>query len=510
MLCNDELEEMGAFDAPNEEQKPPRTNESQYIEALKTYDFLGLITNTMGEPDIHSADYVGWSGVCAWCGHNDDLRFYTNTNTAFCAHKQETITAIEWLVWNEGYYEEDAKDEVYKNNRNKAPATIPASISEEGLLPPIVRAIATREKLPPRAPVLIEGILRRGHKLLLSNASKSGKTWMLIGLAEHIACGAKWLGHQCTQGRVLYIDGELASASVQHRIADVCEGFCLPVQAIEANLDVLSLRGCSGITTKVLSNELSRKCSLGYYAAIVIDPIYKFFDGDENRAQDVKQFWAYIDALSKSTGAASICSHHFSKGAQGFKAAQDRASGSGVFARDPDALLTVTELEIDSEHREALYYQYGANTKGYEMSFVLREFPPQPKQNIIFDAPIHRLDDANALEGCTPLYNPAAAAKKERDEKEKAQTLKALDAACLKLYQANDNKPFKRKDLETELGRAINTVKSYLNRSECWFGGSDERPVMVYPKNETCPGKPEDYTPQGNEKEGSPQLELPS
>ena len=39
-----------------------------------------------------------------------------------------------------------------------------------------------------------------------------------------------------------------------------------------------------------------------------------------------------------------IYCHHHSKGAQGGKRSMDRASGSGVFARDPDAMLDMTEL----------------------------------------------------------------------------------------------------------------------------------------------------------------------
>ena len=41
--------------------------------------------------------------------------------------------------------------------------------------------------------------------------------------------------------------------------------------------------------------------------------------------------------------------HHHSKGGQGMKKAMDRASGSGVFARDPDAQLDIIELEMTEE-----------------------------------------------------------------------------------------------------------------------------------------------------------------
>ena len=51
--------------------------------------------------------------------------------------------------------------------------------------------------------------------------------------------------------------------------------------------------------------------------------------------------------MAETTGAALAISHHFSKGNQSAKEAIDRFSGSGVFARFPDALLTMTRHEED-------------------------------------------------------------------------------------------------------------------------------------------------------------------
>ena len=44
-----------------------------------------------------------------------------------------------------------------------------------------------------------------------------------------------------------------------------------------------------------------------------------------------------------------IYCHHHSKGSQGNKRSMDRASGSGVFARDPDALLDLIELDLSDD-----------------------------------------------------------------------------------------------------------------------------------------------------------------
>lgn len=67
--------------------------------------------------------------------------------------------------------------------------------------------------------------------------------------------------------------------------------------------------------------------------------------GDENSADQMAKFCNQFDLVCRELGCAVIYCHHHSKGAQGGKRSMDRASGSGVFARDPDAMLDMTELE---------------------------------------------------------------------------------------------------------------------------------------------------------------------
>nr|WP_275895736.1 ArpU family phage packaging/lysis transcriptional regulator [Streptococcus intermedius] len=53
--------------------------------------------------------------------------------------------------------------------------------------------------------------------------------------------------------------------------------------------------------------------------------------------------------VAAELGSSVIYCHHHSKGSQGGKKSMDRASGSGVFARDPDALIDLVELDVTEE-----------------------------------------------------------------------------------------------------------------------------------------------------------------
>ena len=210
-------------------------------------------------------------------------------------------------------------------------------------LPDTESLAASWQNLPALAPPLIDGVLRQGHKMLLAGPSKAGKSFALIELCISIAEGARWLGRfDCARGKVLYVNLELDRASCLHRFADVYKALSLAPDHVD-RIDLWNLRGAS-LPMDKLTPKLIRRAKSRGYLAVVIDPIYKVLTGDENAADQMARFCNQFDLVCRALGCAVIYCHHHSKGAQGGKRSMDRASGSGVFARDPDALLDMTEL----------------------------------------------------------------------------------------------------------------------------------------------------------------------
>lgn len=314
--------------------------------------------------------------------------------------------------------------------------------------------------LPDYAEELIEGILRQGHKMLLVGPSKSGKSFSLIELCIAIAEGTKWMGRQCKQGDVLYVNFELDRASCLHRFKDVYQ--TLGLTPNNANrIFIWNLRGKTPALDQLVP-KLIRRAEKKKYIAVVVDPIYKVITGDENSASEMAKFCNQFDKIADALGASVIYAHHHSKGAQGGKKSMDRASGSGVFARDPDALLDMIELDMNKEVKEhfinearveamhtvldkyvpkwkTYIYQtkktddhdfeamndYCAEMLGFEqmnelqyltelkvdaakhitalqISGTLREFATFDPINCFFKYPVHFLDSGNLLKGCRP------------------------------------------------------------------------------------------------------------
>lgn len=309
------------------------------------------------------------------------------------------------------------------------------------------------DNLPELAPPLIENILRQGHKMLLAGPAKAGKSFALIELCIAIAEGKKWYEWKCAQGKILYVNLELDRASCLHRFKDVYEALNLKPEHL-SNIDIWNLRGKS-VPMDKLAPKLIRRASKKNYIAVIIDPIYKVITGDENSADQMANFCNQFDKVCTELGCAVIYCHHHSKGFQGGKRSMDRASGSGVFARDPDALLDLIELDISEElmkqeenkavctacltflqHTEPDYendisqddecsekamlnyckdkfsqdlyiklindYVYPARKKvnqrtAWRIEGTLREFPKFKPVNLWFDYPIHHTDNIGVL-----------------------------------------------------------------------------------------------------------------
>lgn len=324
------------------------------------------------------------------------------------------------------------------------------------------------DDMPELAPPLIDGVLRQGHKMLLAGPSKAGKSFALIELCVAIAEGRPWMGWPCAQGRVLYVNLELDSASCLHRFRDVYAATGTPPDHL-GNVEIWNLRGRS-VPMDRLAPSLIRRALKTRPIAVVIDPIYKVITGDENSASEMAQFCNQFDKVAQQVGCAVIYCHHHSKGYQGAKRSMDRASGSGVFARDPDALLDMTELEVTDDCRrehdlrsswfavqkvldesapwwrdtvppdtqgvaarfmdwarynmpylmdrlDAAYRAAGDAARtatAWRIEGTLREFPGFPPRDLWFEYPVHRLDDTGALADLRPEGEPPTPAERRR------------------------------------------------------------------------------------------------
>ena len=379
------------------------------------------------------------------------------------------------------------------------------------------------DNLPPLALELIRGVLREGHKMLIVGPSKAGKSFDLIELSIAIAEGRQWHGWDCSKGRVLYVNLELDRASCLHRFRDVYNALGWP-PTNKKNITIWNLRGRSETMDK-LAPKLIRRAKDRHYKAVIIDPIYKVITGDENSADQMARFCNQFDKICTELGTATIYCHHHSKGAQGGKKSMDRASGSGVFARDPDALLDMIELpltddiisqeinktvcrtciqyltahcpdlpwedelseddrlmggrmldycsnRLDKWQNWALKKQLDEATEkakqvsAWRIEGTLREFPKFPPINTWFRYPVHVADESGALgdidpEMEKPVWERAQERRKEKAAKKKEETRNKFEVAFTNLELSGE--PVSVAAIAEAIDTKVETVKG-------WFG----------------------------------------
>lgn len=258
-------------------------------------------------------------------------------------------------------------------------------------------------RTPPQPPEqLIEGVLYCGHKMLISGSSKAGKSFLLMELAVALSEGTEWLGFMCKKTKVMYVNLEIDPVTCVLRFRDIYRGLKMTPK-YSNDIVIWNLRG-HAVPLDKLVPKLLRKIMNQQFGVVIIDPIYKVITGDENNASEMGQFCNQFDKICQQSGCATIYCHHHSKGVQGFKKAMDRASGSGVFARDPDAQLDIIQLETSEE------FMYGnadnINSTAWRLEGSLREFPNFKPRNFWFEFPIHRLDTSGQLSGLRSEGDP--------------------------------------------------------------------------------------------------------
>lgn len=388
---------------------------------------LDLIRQDTGETGNGSRDYVAFK-TCPICGHRDCFRYYPKTNTWACfggsntkrtgggyleylqdARDVDATESMKSLRDATGHpYEERAgkteKDAAKDSNDNEGKA------KSKYLLP---RIDAIRSTDPPkRSPVLIDGLLRRGHIAVLVARAKSCKSWAGIALCVSVSCDMPWLGYEVSQGRCLYIDPELDAKSLNNRFHVVAESMGADLAQVDANVSRWSLRGWLTPSGKAPTiADVSHDLGLygERYDLVIVDSCSALLAGDENASGDVRSFFNCCLRVAEITGASVLCIHHESKAKSGDRDASERGRGSSVWNDAPDLLLSLVET-FPPDGMPGDYLNKGERAFLLEPASV-REFPPSPSKRLIWSYPTFRVDHDGITEGWKPSSSQQGAGR---------------------------------------------------------------------------------------------------
>ena len=207
-------------------------------------------------------------------------------------------------------------------------------------------------------PQIVRGVLYRGCKLILMAGSKSFKTWALMDFAYCVGNGLLWWGTHTEKSPVVYLNFELLDYDFRWRMEQIQKAYG------KGDIDAVTHIGLRAKTLQPRHWEwIHEEITEANAGLLVCDPTYKMLrpGSDENSASDIAQVTAIFDRVTEATGAATAYTQHFPKGNQAHRESIDRGAGSGVWARDADAIITMTN------HSEG---------EGYlSVEYTLRSFP---------------------------------------------------------------------------------------------------------------------------------------
>ena len=227
--------------------------------------------------------------------------------------------------------------------------------------PEIVNAAQWCESAPESGDPLLQDTCDLGDKIALIGPSKTRKTYFTLQLALSVATGRDFLSWKIPKPRkVLFLQFEIKAAHFHNRVYRVANAMGINADMLRGNLRVLNLRGADFCVSRIAPIAKRERAEF-----IIIDPLYKLINGDENSAHDMKPILATFDRVMRETGAALLYVHHDAKGSAGDRNIRDRGAGSGVIARDYDACFTLTA------HRD--------DENAVVVSALLRNYAPQPE-----------------------------------------------------------------------------------------------------------------------------------
>lgn len=215
-------------------------------------------------------------------------------------------------------------------------------------------------------PMIVPNMLPIGLSVL-AGAPKRGKSWLSLALALAVAGGKTFLGQQCRQGDVLYLDLESRKYRVQDRLAKLITGPAPPRLYIAHDAAPLG---------DELYMQLDGWCNaVEAPTLIIIDTLGRVRAGgkksSENAYESDTRMYGGLQKWATGHRLAVLVVHHLRKvkdsddwfdkinGSNGLVGAADTVLGLGGARGEPVSRFMVSGRDIDGDYELAIRFDGG-------------------------------------------------------------------------------------------------------------------------------------------------------
>jgi hypothetical protein len=171
-----------------------------------------------------------------------------------------------------------------------------------------------------KMPFYVKDWLPKQGRMELYGKPKVGKSILCMQLARCLSEGEPFLGQPTTSCRVLYVQSELGVEVLQTRMQGTGKDYDNVFVGTTFSLKLDSKIGQELLGKAIEATESN---------VVILDPLYKMMEGDENEAGDIRKITDYLDSLIddyKELGLSFGMIHHagkdLAKGGRGSNALQ--------------------------------------------------------------------------------------------------------------------------------------------------------------------------------------------
>lgn len=175
-----------------------------------------------------------------------------------------------------------------------------------------------------RPPVecVMEPYFPRRQVTLFGGHGGSGKSYLGLVFAAHLATGTAWAGHGCTQGRVLFVSLEDEPDLNRWRLANICTVYGLDADAVAGNIAFMD--GTATAATFVVETGNGKhleetaawrdvRANAQGFDTVIVDNASDAFTANVNDPALVRVFLRKLQTLARQTNAACLLLAHIDK-----------------------------------------------------------------------------------------------------------------------------------------------------------------------------------------------------
>ncbi len=185
---------------------------------------------------------------------------------------------------------------------------------------------------------LVEGLFERSSQVVLWGAPGSGKSFVALSWAMHIATGTPWLGkYPVRKCPVFYAVGE-GDRGMRRRARAAAKEY-----GFDDVKDLYFYNTAPRIREPKILEEFLKLIKKLCPGLVVIDTLARSFSGDENSAEAMSDWLNAALIIQQETGACVMNVHHTAKQAKKGQRPTERGSGALRGAMDTSILVTSGE-----------------------------------------------------------------------------------------------------------------------------------------------------------------------